>query len=397
MRRLFSAFCIVLLVGCSRMAATSSLPATSQSASHVTRNTSGFQTLYVFEKAADGDVPVGNLLVVNGILYGTTNFGGIPHCRPGHGCGLVYTFSLPSTETVIYRFKGGSDIARPYAGMIELNGTLYGTTQSGGKKNDGGVFALTPSGSESVVYAFDGKHGADARAGLTSINDTLYGTTYYGGSAGTGTVFSTGPSGGEKVLHSFKGGKDGSLPLGTLIEVNGTLYGTTSAGGTNNSGTVFQINPNGSNYSVMHSFTGGADGASPFSGLLELNGTLYGTTRLGGKHNQGTVFSITTSGSETVLYNFAGKSDGAKPFSGLTNLNGVLYGTTSAGGGPHNYGTLYGITPSGSETVLHRFTGAAGGRNPYANLTVMNGVLYGTTLMGVRKGDSGGTIFEYAP
>jgi uncharacterized repeat protein (TIGR03803 family) len=396
MRRVSSAFCIILMVGCSRMAATSSLPATGQSASKVTRTTSGFQTLYVFEKGRNGMVPVGNLLEVNGNLYSTTNFGGIPHCRPGHWCGLVYEFRPPSTQTVTYRFKGGSDLERPYAGLIELNGTLYGTAQSGGKQNDGGIFAVTPSGSESVVYAFDGKHGADPRAALTSVNGTLYGTTYYGGSAGTGTVFSTTTSGGEKVLHSFKGGKDGSLPLGALIEVNGTLYGTTSAGGTNNSGTVFQISPTASSYSVLYTFKSGADGASPFAGLFEFNGTLYGTTRRGGTHNDGTVFAITTSGSETVLYSFAGKSDGAEPYAGLTSLNGVLYGTTAAGGLQKD-GTIYAITPSGSETILHSFSGGPGGRAPYANLTVMNGVLYGTTLWGGRKGAGVGTIFEYAP
>ena len=396
MRRLGSAFCIIVLVGCSRMGATSSLPATNVPTSQSKRDSSGFQTLYVFEKAHNGVVPVGSLLPLNGSLVGTTNFGGISHCRPGHGCGLVYELSTPSTQTVLYRFKGGTDIARPYAGVIEVNGTLYGTTQSGGKHNLGGVFAVTPSGTESVVYVFDGKHGSDPRAGLTSVNGALYGTTYYGGSTGAGTVFTIAASGTEKVLHSFKGGKDGGLPLGALIEVNGVLYGTTSSGGASNAGTVFQLSPSGSSYGVVYSFKGGADGAFPFAGLLELNGTLYGTTRRGGSHNHGTVFALTPSGSETVLHSFGGKADGADPFAGVTALNGELYGTTAAGGS-HKNGTIYSITTSGSETVLHSFTGGPGGRVPYANLTVFNGALYGTTLWGGRKGAGVGTVFEYSP
>lgn len=394
MRRFGSALCIMILIGCSRMPTTSSVPATGQP----TTGGSSFTTLHVFKSSKDGVIPVGAVLgESSGTLYGTTNFGGIPNkeCYPGHGCGTVYEISASGVFSDLYRFKAKKG-ARPYAGLIDVGGTLYGTTQEGGKHDKGAVFAVTTAGSESVLHSFDGKDGNDPRAALTSVNGAFYGTTYYGGSTETGTVFTIAASGAEQVLHSFTGGADGSLPLGALIEVNNMFYGTTSSGGANNDGTVFAISPTGSNYSVLYSFRGGADGAYPFGALTELNGTLYGTTQQGGAHKKGTVFAITTSGSETesVLHSFGSGTDGSEPFAGLTVLNGQLYGTT-AYGGSKKLGTLYTITPSGSETVLHSFTGQAGGQVPYANLTAIGGALYGTTIWGFGK--AGGIVFEYSP
>jgi uncharacterized repeat protein (TIGR03803 family) len=414
MRRVGSVLCIIILTGCSRMPATSSLPATSQATTSRSTSSSNFQILHVFKAPRDGVVPVGTLLPVSGTLYGTTNFGGdaSKSCYPGNGCGTVFEMSTPSNESVLYRFKGSATGTRPYAGLIDVKGTLYGTTQTGGKHNEGTVFALTTAGSESVICAFNGKDGNDPRANLTSVNGTLYGTTYYGGSTETGTVFTVTTSGAEKVLHSFTGGTDGALPLGTLLNVNNMLYGTTSSGGTSNHGTVFEISPTGSNYSVLYNFKGGTDGAYPFAGLTELNGTFYGTTALGGTHKKGTVFAITTSGSESVLHSFGAGTDGIEPYAGLTVLKGQLYGTTAYGGSttgdpspdrtkkPTSEGTIYTITPSGSEQVVHNFTGGPGGRVPYANLTVMSGALYGTTIWGGNpKGLKGGvgTVFEYSP
>lgn len=397
MRSVASVLCVFMLAACSRMSTTSSLPATGVPAT----TTSNFQTIFIFRSNHAGIIPVGSLLVVGGDLYGTTNFGGTAAkvCNPGHGCGVVYDISTPGQENVVYRFKAVKGGARPYDGLIDVNGTLYGTTQIGGTKNDGVVFAITPSGSESVLYDFHGKDGNDPRASLTSVNGVLYGTTYYGGTAGIGTVFSVSAAGSEKVLHSFTGGSDGSLPLDALTSANSgsLLYGTTSSGGANNAGTVFEIGTGGSNYQVIYNFKGGkTDGAVPYDGLTEWNGTFYGTTQKGGKYNQGTVFSLTPSGSETVLHSFGAAGDGAEPFAGLTVFEGALYGTTSAGGAKKD-GTIYSITASGSETVVHSFTGSPGGRVPYSNLTAMGYSLYGTTVWGGRNGAGVGTAFEFTP
>jgi uncharacterized repeat protein (TIGR03803 family) len=153
-------------------------------------------------------------------------------------------------------------------------------------------------------------------------------------------------SGKEKVLHSFGNGKDGTEPETALVEVNGTLYGTTSYGGAYGAGIVFSITPSGRE-TVLHTFTYG-DGAVPTATLLNVNGTLYGTTAAGGADGYGTVFSITLSGNETVLYSFKGFQDGELPYSGLSYVNGKFYGTTNLGGaqtGCCGFGTVYSIRP----------------------------------------------------
>jgi uncharacterized repeat protein (TIGR03803 family) len=190
---------------------------------------------------------------------------------------------------------------------------------------------------------------------LIDVKGKLYGTTESGGAYGAGTVFSITLGGKEKVLHSFGNGNDGAVPSAGLIDVGGTLYGTTEVGGspnctiTSTCGTVFSIAPNGTER-VLHRFVGGdADGAAPAASLIEVKGTLYGTTAQGGPYfcggdGCGTVFSITPSGDETVLHTFGGAADGAAPHAGLIEVGGSLYGTT-LGGGTDKHGTVFTLKP----------------------------------------------------
>ena len=95
------------------------------------------------------------------------------------------------------------------------------------------------------------------------------------------------------MLYSFKGGSDGAGPSG-LIDVNGKLYGTTGYGGTPGTyGTVFSISTTGYAETVLHRFGVSKDGQHPGAGLLNVNGTLYGTTSDGGLYGKGTVFALT--------------------------------------------------------------------------------------------------------
>ena len=176
-----------------------------------TVSSSNFQTLYVFDKNGGGIVPVGALLALRGTLYGTTNFGGhaSKDCYPARDAEPFSRSTRPARRASFTASPATTSGTRPYAGMIDLSGTLYGTTQTGGKHNEGTVFALTTAGPEHVIWSFKGKDGNFPRASLTSVNGALYGTTYYGGSAETGTVFTVTTSGAEQVLHSFTGGKDG--------------------------------------------------------------------------------------------------------------------------------------------------------------------------------------------
>ncbi|HEY2474227.1 MAG TPA: choice-of-anchor tandem repeat GloVer-containing protein, partial [Candidatus Cybelea sp.] len=144
---------------------------------------------------------------------------------------------------------------------------------------------------------------------------------------GCGTVFSISAAGKETVLYAFKGGSaDGEFPSASLLKVNGKLYGTTS-GGYNREGTVFAITTSGKETS-LYSFKGAPDGAQPSAPLLNVKGTLYGTTAKGGSgcsSGCGTVFSITKSGKETVLHSFGeANEDGRYPLAGLIDVGGMV-------------------------------------------------------------------------
>jgi uncharacterized repeat protein (TIGR03803 family) len=168
-----------------------------------------------------------------------------------------------------------------------------------------GTSSAASASSEQVLYAF-GQAKGDAQlphADLINVGGTFYGTSYHGGtgarSGNCGTVFAVNPAtGAETVVYSFKGGSDGAYPQASLIDVGGTLYGTTNNGGTttcsSGCGTVFSVAPSTGAKTVLYEFKGyPCDGAYPFAGLLNLAGTLYGTTNNGGAHGYGTVFTVT--------------------------------------------------------------------------------------------------------
>src|ERR1700683_5043902 len=144
----------------------------------------------------------------------------------------------------------------------------------------------------------------------------------------------------EKVLYSFAGGADGAYPFAGVLHANGMLYGTTLfGGGTNNDGTVFAINRVSGAETVLYSFCSQkscADGASPYDSLIDVKGMLYGTTLEGGSGFSGTAFSLDpNSGMENTLYSFCQQqncSDGANPIASVIDVGGTLYGTTSDGG-----------------------------------------------------------------
>jgi uncharacterized repeat protein (TIGR03803 family) len=354
-------------------------------------NASKEKVVHSFRITADGVYPHAGLVDADGTLYGMTEAGGT------HDCGAVISLN-PTTgaETLVYSFACDPDGNFPLASLIDVNGTLYGTTAYGGSSNKGTVFSLNPTtGAETVLYSFDGApDGEIPAASLIDVKGTLYGATGYGGTNGAGTVFSLDVTTGvETVLHSFAGGTDGSYPVAGLIDVKGTLYGTTETGGANGYGTVFSLDPKTGTETVLHSFGAGTDGTYPEGSLINVKGTLYGTAGLGGSHNYGTVFSLDpTTGAETVVYSFGGGADGVSPVAGLIQVKGALYGTTYAGG-THNDGTAFSVDPTtGAETVLHSFAAGGDGQNPYPGLTDVNGKLYGTTYFGGAY--FYGTVFE---
>jgi uncharacterized repeat protein (TIGR03803 family) len=361
--------------------------------------------LHDFTSGADGALPYAGLASVKSTLYGTTTNGGADNF------GTVFKITASGKESVLHAFTGGtSDGVNPYGGLVNVDGTLYGTTLSGGGSGCysigcGTVFKIAPSGKESVVYSFKGgaKDGEYPQAGLTDVNGTLFGTTIEGGADNFGTVFKVTAAGKETLLHSFAGGADGASPLAVLVDLKGSLYGTTEVGGTGSCsgfqgagcGTVFKVTTSGAER-VLFTFPGtGSNGEFPFAGLTAVKGTLYGTTVNGGASNIGTVFKVAPSGAESVIYSFKNSSgDGNEPYAGLLDVKGALYGTTGQGGST-NVGTVFKVTTSGTETVLYSFTGyPSNGQTPTAGLTDLNGTLYGTTNVG---GNSESCYNDFGP
>jgi uncharacterized repeat protein (TIGR03803 family) len=200
---------------------------------------------------------------------------------------------------------------------------------------------------------------------LLEVGGRLYGTTLQGGAEGSGVAFSMSTTGQTKALYSFTNNGDSAEANGALIDLGGVLYGTTGHGGAYyDKGTVFSLTTNDTG-KVLHNFNAGCgrvDGAFPSGSLIDVNGTLYGTTGAGGKYGSsyycdgsGTVYTVTPSGRVKVLYSFGSTSgDGTTPVRELTKLNGILYGITYYGGAC-GVGTVFSITLSGTEKVLHSF------------------------------------------
>ena len=436
--------------------------------------------LYAFTGGSPGIGVLSGLAVGNGgMLYGTTEGGGVGSCP--RGCGTVFSVTPPAagpsgpgawTANVLDRFTGGSDGAYPAAGVVAgSNGVLYGTTEYGGTgtcnaytqpPGCGVVFSLTPPSSpggawtETTLHSFNpGSGTCYPGIGCSGYSDgfypttgavigsggILYGTTGSGGTMNGGTAFSLTPPAGapsgsgawtEAVLYDFGAYSTyyfptSAGPSGLTIGSGGVLYGTTSGGGNRSfycsdsagCGTVFSLAPpaggTGGAWTeiVLYAFAPPAapgNASNPVAGVaIGGGGVLYGPTE-GGSSVQGTMVSFTPPSvpggdwSEAVLYNFTGGNDGEWPSSVVIGSGPggypVLYGTTPSGGsGPcmdnTGCGTVFALIPPPSpdgawgEATLHNFTGGTDGAFPRTGVAIgSGGVLYGTTT-----GMHSGTVF----
>jgi uncharacterized repeat protein (TIGR03803 family) len=360
-------------------------------------DTNGHETvLYSFSGGADGGYPLASVVLDSGVLYGTTSGGGTATGRGGPG--VVYKIDTAGRETVLYSFSGAADGDEPEAGVVlDAAGNLYGTTHLGGSaKGDNGlgvVFKLSASGEE-TAYRFPAPaDGGNPNAGVArDQTGNLYGTTVDGGAANVGVIYKVDTTGRETVLYNFTGGADGAFPYSTLmLDAAGNLYGTASSGGEAGWGTVFELSPEGQ-LTVLWSFTGGADGGSPYGGVIhDSAGNLYGTTWSGGNKTSpcpvdgcGVVYRLDPAGQETTLYTFSGP-DGSNPGAAVAlDAAGNVYGTTGnggIGGGTCAFGcgTVFEVNSAGQETVLYNFAGGADGGYPASGVAMdPAGNLYGT-------------------
>jgi uncharacterized repeat protein (TIGR03803 family) len=358
--------------------------------------------LHVFV-GPDGTYPQAYPILLNGSLYGTTVYGGRGTSCPV-GCGTVYEMTpakIGYRFRVIYNFTGkNGDGAYPEDKLaVDAQGNLFGTTSAGG-----GSFDVCPD------------EGGPAAA------------------KGCGTVFKLTPTASgyrERVLYRFHGGTDGSIPYAGLVIQNGALIGTTKYTNSftncqsNPCGTVFELVPerDGSyRYVLIHRFVSGANDGSAASGLIEgPTGVLYGETRLGGPGNCtnvspptnqgcGVVYALTPTASgtytESIVHRFINSVDGIYPGLRMVLYHGRLYGVTSGGGKVNKNvpicvelagcGTLFSVKPSGADfLILHRFKALDDGAEPLQPLSVVNGTIYGKTLLAGQYGY--GTAFKYTP
>ena len=387
-----------------------------------------FQVIHNFTGGVDGQEPNFGLTIdAAGNLYGTTFEGDT-------GTGTAYKLVHRSTGwalTPLYVFTIASKGVIPYSTLvIGRDGKLYGTTAFGGigpclaygHTGCGTVFTLQNPVTfchtsycpwiETPLYKFSGgADGSNPYGGALVFDQAgnIYGTTY-GGGTGSGVVYKLTPAGSgwtESVLYTFAGGSDGASPwAGVTLDQAGNLYGTTAAGGAFGGGTVYELSPSGSGWTkrTLHSFQQQQDGGNPYAGvILDPAGNLYGATQYGGSGGGGTVFEMSPSGGSwifTMLYSFIGSGGGhAKgPVADLVmDAGGNLYGTTG-GDGTYRFGSVFKLTHGGggwTYTSLHDFTGGSDGLLPRSNLVFDgSGNLYSTAYGGV---DGNGVVFQITP
>lgn len=364
-----------------------------------------YTVLHVF-KGTDGAIPYGNLTGDwEGNLYGTTLGGGqstgttCENSPFGSGCGVVYRIDRHGNESVLYAFQGGSDGAFPATELLLGDaGDLYGTARGGGIANPDCAFV-----------------------------------------SGCGVVFRIDRDGQESIVYSFKGGADGfGVASGLIRDDEGNFFGTTVAGGEVNPactgdgppgtcGTVYKIDRHGK-HTVLHSFTGGADGYAPYGSLVrDWEGNLFGVASNGGDTSSsfcgstvptlagavgcGTVFKIDGAGKFSVLHTFAGEDGGPFPDGWLAADDaGNLYGITGNGGSAVSSsnlgnGTIFKIDRRGEESVLYNFAGGAQGYTSFGSVVRDNrGNLYGATYFGGDTTDPAcsavggcGVVFQLDP
>jgi len=346
----------------------------------------------------------------DGNLYGTAATGGPfnPACVANlDGCGILFRLSPSGTFTVLHTFEATTadhrqNPAFPYGALVQASdGNFYGTTSGGAS-----VYRLTPGGSVTTMTFLGGNSYGDLIQGQ---DGNLYGTTAFGGegtcpadrsalchpTAGEGTVFAMSLSGSLTTLKVFSGGADGARPYaGLVIGPDGAFYGTTRGGGTAGRGTVFRITSGGA-FSTIHTFTG-SDGSFPYSRMtLGGDGNFYGvTTNGGGGADAGVVFKVSPGGAFSVLHAFSGFSvpdpsprpgvplDGAYPAAPLVPVADGTFIGVSAGGGAYAGGTVFKISPAGTYVQLFTFAGNAEGSSPIWLVRGSDGAIYGNCQYG---------------
>ncbi len=284
---------------------------------------------------------------------------------------IASTTDSGARYSVLHSLEGLNDGSDPYEVGVSQgsDGSLYGTTLSGGKLPNGDygsgtVYKIKPNGDLNVLHVFDGIAGGAPTAAVTQgIKGNLYGTTQMGGrdKFKSGVVYKIDANGKYSVIHSFDFNIEGKTSSEVILAANGSLYGTTYKYGTgvaNDPATIYKIDVNGK-YSVIHHFNQ-ANQELPVGSLhLGLDGNLYGATVFGKQATKGSVYKISLNGTYQVLHVFNSAYEGS-PNTGVNrSKDGSLYGTTNSGG-MFGLGTVFKIDSLGKYQIMHHFDGFNG-------------------------------------
>ena len=322
----------------------------------------------------NGAMPVGSLCGGgNGKLYGVTYLGGW-----GDSC-VCYDYD--TVTEICHNFHNlFQDIDSGWDAMSGMmmasDGMLYGTCGAGGNNGGGVIYRINPAtDSYSPLFHMNQATGSYSICPLIQLPDgKLYGTAAYGGLHSGGTIYSFNPTDSSYTDLFDLDSTWGSTPQygALLLATDGKLYGTTQMGGSHNQGVIYSYDVQHGVYAKLHDFDS-IEGYRPMGGLMQANnGMMYGMTYYGGDYNSGSVFRFNPANNAfAVLHHFSG-TDGAYPQRELTQAsNGKLYGVTSSGG-LNNGGVAFSFDiMTDSLTVLKNFSDI-GCSNPSCDIIETN-------------------------
>jgi len=365
---------------------------------------STFTTLYQFQGGATGTTPASAVVEDEaGVLYGETRQGGTTDCvtgfsNPISGCGTLYSYNRTAGLRTLVLFNGANGAYGQNSPLL-IGSTLYGTTAAGGTHDMGVVFSIHTDGTGfKLLHEFNGVDGDQPFGPLVAgPSGILYGVTYYGGSGypaqGYGVLYEIARDGTFTLLHSFTNGADGSNPSSLVIKKNGAVIGAALFGGYKKGqciflgcGTLYELTPATAAFSILHTFEY-VDGSTPVVGSVANNGTVLGSVR--------PFFALSPSGGYKLIQATSGALQAGNGIVPPVLSSGPRLTSTHPSGEYTPDGTLYQQVGT-VQTVLHSFSGPDGGSPQSAPVLTPTGSFIGTTALGGGACDCG-TLYEYTP
>ena len=361
---------------------------------------SNYQAVYVFQTST-GATPKTRLVKgLDGWLYGTTQAGG------SNNDGVIYKVQKDGTGYQVLHHFNGTDGEYPLGNLLQFNnGLLCGTTYQGGSSDMGVVYRINPDGTGfQVLHSFNGTNGKYPDGGVMALTVSgttyVYGVTTYGGNNDFGVIYRVEPDGTNFSRQYNFSSTSGKYPRGPMIKIGNILYGVTQMGGNNEGGVVFAYDADADSYQKLRQFTSSINNTveqAPTGPLLNLNGVLYGTTELGGSFSKGSLYKINTDGTGyQVIHEF---EDDNGYYGNLMSFNNQIYGMTKGGYSAITFtgGTSYRLNPDGSSfQTIHVFGDTAGIQPTGSLIRAQDGNLYGLTTYG-GSGYSNGVAFRIEP